>query len=247
MPVIVFFFAMNAFAQDNYIFYSGGYGISKENLDGLNFVIDKYNSERTHLTKDLDNVNTLHGFTVSGGAIFSQLFIVEFGFTQRTAYSYSDETLQGDQPWKRELLVRSNTIGLGVGYYLFWREGFKLLAGTSADFGKVVLRTRLYNTNDASKPSYVDVGQEFEQDFPNNNSLTAITPFMQFSYSPWGKQFEIMVKPYYQFQLNESDFSYVNQAWNPNTYQQSSPESTKNFANNFGVQLKINVLMGLNL
>ena len=240
-------FAGGAFAQDNYIFYSGGYGISNENLDGLNYVIDKYNSERTHLTKDLDNVKMLHGFTVSGGAIFLQTFLVEFGFTQRRASAYSDETLQGDQPWRRDLLVRSNTIGLGVGYYAFWREGFKLLAGASADFGKIVLRTRLYNTNDASVPGYVDVGQEFEQDLQNNNTLSAITPYIQFSYSPWGKQFEIMIKPYYQIQLNESDFTYVNQAWNPNTYQESPPEATKNYANDFGVQLKLNILMGLNL
>lgn len=247
LSLILISFVGVTYGQDNFIFYSGGYGISNQNLDGLNYVIDKYNSERTHLTKDLDNVNTLHGFAVSGGAIFLKSFIVEFGFTQRRAYSYSDETLQGDQPWKRELLVRSNTIGIGLGKYIFWEEGFKLLAGANADFGKIVLRTRLYNTNDASVPGYVDVGKEFSQNYENNNRLSAITPYVQFSYTPWGKQFEILIRPYYQIQFNESDFNYVNQSWNPNTYQESPPEATKSYANDFGIQLKLSVLMGLNL
>lgn len=245
--VLLFILVGNSYSQDNFIYYSGGYGISDENLDGLNYVINKYNVERTHLTKDLDQINTLHGFTVAGGMVFFESFLVEFGFTQRKAYSYSDETLQGDLPYKRELLVRSNTIGIGVGKYVFWQEGFKLLAGSTVDFGKIVLRTRFYNTNDATAPVYVDVGQEFDKDYPNNNNLIGITPYLQFSYSPWGKQFEMVVKTYYQFQLKESDFTYVNQSWNFNTYQESPPDATKSYANNFGLQLKLNILMGIEL
>ncbi|MCB0723613.1 MAG: hypothetical protein KDC73_02850 [Ignavibacteriae bacterium] len=245
--VFLCLFTKDVFSQHNYIYYSGGYGISDEDLDGLNYVINKYNVERTHLTKDLGQINTLYGFTVSGGLVLDESFLFEIGFTQRRAYTYSDETLLVDQPYKRDLLVRSNTLGFGIGKYIFWQEGFKLLAGSTMDFGKIVLRTRLYNTNDATVPSYVDVGQENNDDFANNNNLVALTPYMQFSYSPWGKQFEFVVRTYYQIQLKESDFTYVNQTWNFNTYQESPADATKSYANNFGLQLKLNVLMGIEL
>lgn len=235
------------FAQVDFIYYSGGYNFSETNLDGLNYVINSYNDQRTHLTRDLNEINLTHGFTVSGGVVIAKNLLIDIGFTQRRGYSYSDETLLVDQPYKRELLARINTIGIGIGKYIFWQDGYKLLVGSTFDFGKVVLRTRLYNTNDETIPGYVDVGQEFEQDLPNNNDIFAITPYVQFSYSPWGKQFELVIRPYYQIQTKESDFTYVNQAWNPNTYQNDPPDATKNFVNNFGLQLKLSVFMGIDL
>ncbi len=237
----------SVFAQVDFIYYSGGYNLSETNLDGLNYFINSYNDQRTHLTRNLNEINLTHGFTVSGGIIIAKNLVIDIGFTQRRGYSYSDETLQGDQPYKRELLARINTIGIGIGKYIFWKDGYKLLVGSNIDFGKVVLRTRLYNTNDQTVPGYADVGAEFGPDFENNNNLIAVTPYAQFSYTPWGKQFEIVIKPYYQFQTKESYFEYVNQAWNPHTYQNDSPEATKNFVNSFGIQLKLNVLMGIDL
>lgn len=241
-------FFSSAFCQDHdFMYYSGGYNISKPDLDGLNFVIDRYNENRPDQTRALDNIDYMHGFTVGGGIIFRQSILIEFGFTQRESNGHANGYLVNN-PNLHQFDLRTNisTVGLGIGKYLVWRQGFKLLAGSHFELGNTKVLWRLYDTTVESKPGYENAKERTVVE-PKDNPLFGITPYLQFSYTPWGEQFEIAVKPYYQFELNESDFRYANQVFNHSTYDQDPPQSTKSRSNNFGVQLKINVLMRIDL
>lgn len=50
-----------------------------------------------------------------------------------------------------------------------------------------------------------------------------------------------MIKPYYQFMINESDFKDVNRVLNPVTFTNDDPEQMVTRANNYGVEVKLSV------
>ncbi len=249
--ILLFLFALACFGnangqERNYMYYSGGYNFSKPDMDGLNFVIDRYNENRPDQVRKLDNIDWMHGFTVGGGLIIAQSFLVEVGFTQRESNGYAEGYLVNN-PNLHQFDLRTNisTIGLGVGKYLLWEKGFKLVAGSHFELGSTKVLWRLYDTTVEAKPGYENAKERATLD--GDNPLFAITPYLQFSYSPWGEEFEIALKPYYQFEMNESDFRFVNQVFNSFSYEQDSPESTKSRSNNYGVQLKMNVFVKINL
>ena len=227
-------------SQDAEFFFSAGYNFSKPNLDGLNFVTKRYNETRTILTKNMEEFDMLKGFSITAGVELNKIAMFDLTYIQKVGDTYA-EGVVNDTSFQRDLRVSLNSINIGGGVIVFANKSFKTIVGTSVDIGSVGTQTRVYPKNEA-KPSY-----ESTEDFvlnPTSNTLFGLTPFLQFNINPGLSNLDIVLKPYYQFMINEADFRDANRVLNPATFAGDEPEEMISRPNNYGIELKVSFNFG---
>ena len=234
---ISLFFISDAMPQKANFFLAGGYNITKPNLDGLNFVTGRYNDTRTILTKNMEEFNSLGGFTVTAGVILNDIAMFDLTYIRKTGDVFA-EGVVNDTNFRRDLAVSMNSVNLSGGVIVLSSNSIKTIIGASVDIGSVGTKTRVYPL-DQSKPSYESTDDYVPN--PISNMIFGLTPFAQVNINPGLSSFEIMIKPYYQFMINESDFKDVNRVLNPVTFTIDDPEQMVTRANNYGVEVKLSV------
>ena len=228
--------------QDNYMFYSVGYNISDVDLDGINFVVGRFNVPQGTNTQQMNTYSgNMHGFSLSGGVILYDRFLLGLGFTQRRSTMPGTQVIDGTN-YNADLSTRVNSLDLNAGVYLFKSDdyGFLLGSGFSLVAPKVLFR-RYLTTDDV--PGYTDLNNVDETQSDVDKYTLGITPFAQFYFSPWINELQFMVRPYYQFQMSETDYTYVNEYLNPDTWQNDNPSSATNKLNNYGIQFRLNIVV----
>ena len=221
---ILFFlaFSVNAIGQ-RLMNFEIGYNMHFMKPDGPNFVVDRYNETRTFLTDDLDQFGYFDGFTlgwgISGGPGTPYF---EVGLNGRAQKRHAEGTVSGID-YRRDLKIRNHTIYLGLG--LVTGDGAILIPGVRGEFGNLKARTRIGTIDDYKSEDWEEVHDSF---------AFYLTGFVKIAVGLF------VIEPYYSFDLlsgNSVDgFESVNQAINPNTYQ-NDPDPLPFDGGGFGIRL----------
>ena len=245
--IILVFLFMSLFpafslSQENFLFYSVGYNVSDVDLDGMNFVIGRFNVPQDTVTRQMNTYSgNMSGFSLSGGVILQDRFLLGLGFTQRRSTMPGTQVIDGVK-YNADLSTRVNSLDFNVGMYLFKNDDYGLLLGSGFSLVAPKVRYRTYIATDVA-PGYTDLNNVDETQSDVDKYTLGITPFAQFYFSPWVKELQFMVRPYYQFQMSETDYTYVNEYLNPDTWQNDNPASATNKLNNYGIQVRLNVVI----
>lgn len=221
--LLIFLFCRTAFTQ---IYLGAGYNLTFVKINQLNNVIDRYNNTRTSLTKKMDYVNMPGGVNIQFG-IFAKP--IHFGISwvgHNQTVSAIENYGSGDVI--RELKFRNNSFNIDFGIIPYKSENFPMSIGFSIDFGNTKMFTRV------GDPYKID-DVEFEKicnTFFIGNSI-----FFHFMIRPL-RFLAIGIKPYIQFPYISLNYSDVNEAINPTSYNQD-PYEMKSLAINYGVQFML--------
>lgn len=237
---ISLFTVATAKSQHAEFYFAGGYNFSKPNLDGINFVTKRYNETRTIITKDMEEFDMLKGFSITAGVELNKIAMFDLTYIQKVGDTYA-EGVVNDTSFRRDLRISMNSVNIGGGVIVYANRNFKTIVGTSIDIGSIGTQTRVY-PQDQPKPSY-----ESTDDFvlnPTSNTIFGLTPFLQFNINPGLSNLDIILKPYYQFMINEADFKDVNRVINPATFSADNPDDMISRPNNYGIELKVSFNFG---
>lgn len=189
-------------AQEGF-FFGLGYNQSYAKLDSLNFILQRYNEARPGLDKQLPAIHTPAGLAVRAGYAGSR-WVTELGFTgrwQRAKATDSIGTVLEAQ------FVRYSGATVEVGFARRLGEIFQL--GLSLDFGAVTAAARTgIQPRVGTQPYYKAVTG---LTLGNTLHLQAQIPLNDF--------LRLDIRPYYQHNWVQNDFSRLNQTINPQTYQ----------------------------
>lgn len=231
---LVFFliFCSSVFSQE-FRFVGGiGANFSRGDLDGLNFVLNRYNQTRqgqtgaAKITRPMQDINALVGIGWQLGINieFSNDFIMAAGLNRvgRRGSTFAEGTDINNSTVRRDVRYTANTYNFdfGLGKVL---DGGYLLFGASVDFYNAKAYTRVNNNDYENVMTDLGLGASFFAD---------LTFFLSDNVA-------IGLKPYYQFGLLKNDFSDLNQAINPATYTNDDFEDLQSLPNNIGVQLQL--------
>jgi hypothetical protein len=188
-----------------------GYNISRFKLDNsLNYVIDRYNQNRTaNLTKKMDNIHFADGLTFSLGFNFNR-FIMDvsyFGKSQTVSARgfYSNSAVEQE----RDVRFRSRTASIGFGFALLNSRPASL--SLCATFDILTIRTE---TRGAEVPQIKDTDYAVITNGDNTGSTFYLNLLIG---SPRGRGLALIIRPYYQLCYKETNFWGLNNEINPTT------------------------------
>jgi hypothetical protein len=206
-------------AQEGF-FIGVGYNQSYASLDSLNFILDRYNEARPGLTKTLPSIHTPAGVAVRIGHA-GEKWVTELGFTGRWQRA-KGETVYPTYTEAQYVRYGAATVDIGTARRL--GELFQL--GLSIDLGAVNAGSRMgvqprVGTQPYSKiVTGLTLGStlHFQASLPLNDFLT------------------LDIRPYYQHNWVNNDFSRLHQTINPQTFQ---PDPDMIFVNSSNAGLKV--------
>lgn len=232
--LLFLFISTSTLFSQNFRLVGGlGANFSRASLDGLNFVLNRYNETRqgrsgqATVTRPMQDIKSLSGVTLQLGfnAEFESGLIIATGLTRvgRRGSTYAEVTDINNRAGRRDVRYTANSynIELGTGFSLFGRGYF--LIGGSTDFFNAKNYTRL-NDND-----YEEVMSDLSLGF---SLFTDLSIFLS-------KNIAIGVKPYYQLGLLKNDFTPLNRAINSSTYTNDDFEDVWSSPSNVGVQFML--------
>lgn len=217
----LFVTSMTSFGQG--MFLEGGYGMQFTKPDGLNYVVDRYNETRPYLTEEMKHFNNLNGFNygflaVVGNIAFEAVYVHR---SQNRSAVGVDGT---NQEVERQLRAALNGVGFGLGYGVA-EDNFGLLFGTRLNTSALKIRTKVGAVDEVKSEDWEDIHNQLHFDLDLNIKLLL-------GY--------VIIEPYYTFQLFPSinNMAEVNEAINPNTFQNDSEEIPFK-SNGFGLKLML--------
>lgn len=213
-------------AQDFFLNYEIGYNMHFMKPEGANFVVNRYNETRNFLDNEMDEFNNLDGFTMGIGMGLNRFGYFEVGFNGRGKTRFARGNVSG-QNFQRDLRVRNNGVYFGAGYPI--GEGsLRIIPGIRADLSFLKVHTKIGN------PDAID---DIEWDEIYDGTIIHGVFVCKFMIGA------IAIEPYYTLELFpdtiEYGFEYVNEAINPNTYQ-NDPNYIPFDGGGFGIRFVFN-------
>jgi hypothetical protein len=233
--LVVLFFLARVTVQGQDIYFGAGYSVSYWPLKGLNNVIDQYEESRKYYppsqnpegesTSSTGSINLLSGFSASFGYLFKSDMNLEVKYMNRGSQQWTSQVITDKGgSFERAINVNTNSLGFGIS---------KLFPGKKRDFimGGTINFTNL--SLDLSESSISDYGIV-------NQTMIGFMIFSKFIYkfgpkSPLGFSFN----PYLHFNLTDVDFSQLNKAINPITYNQISSNEVQGARLNLGMEVQL--------
>jgi len=212
------------------IWLTAGYGFSWLNTDGADFVVDKYNSTRNFLTKEMDKPGAFTGFGINGGLNFVGVQMdVRYNF--RSTQITSEGVVNGTN-YKREIDMSFDSFGFGIGFGAF-EDMIGYGIGATIEIISPEISTRITGSTETK----VDV----------TSFSTAVSPqvILMIKLSediPLG----FTIRPYYTIGIDEIDYSELNETINPNTYGNDQVEDQVSKLKGFGIELQFGLITSLN-
>ncbi len=183
----------------------------------FDYIIDNYNYNHPNLTKTMEYINFLQGFTMTSGYRYHGLFaeVSYRGATQTAEASYNDDN---GFATTRELRARFRTLDISVGICAPFYDWNFFALGCGVSVGNFSIKTR-------SVASYATNARWSDNLIRHGNTIFSYNFFVR--YSPYGGL--ICLEPYVSITPSKflgidmmADLQSVNANLNPGTYQGST-------------------------
>lgn len=208
------------------IWVTAGYGFSWLNSDGLNYVVDRYNSTRNYLTKEMEQPGTYSGFALNAGLNFVSIQM-DVRYSSRSTQITSEGAVSGTS-FKREVDIDYNFYGFGIGFGDF-NEAFGYSLGVDLEIISPGIVTR------------IDPGIETEVDI--SQFATAVSPQVVF-FLRFGAEIPLALslRTYYTIGITDIDYAKLNETINPSTYLNDPTENQSGKIGGLGIELQFGFL-----
>ena len=212
------------------VWLTAGYGFSWLNSDGLNHIIDRYNSTRNYLSKDMEQPGAYSGFALNAGLNFISIQM-DVRYSSRSTQISSEGTVNGTK-FKREIDTDYSIYGFGIGFGSFDSNvGYSFGVDIELIFPGIVTR--------------INPGVETEVDLASQ-FVTAVSPqFVLFVKLGDELPLAVSLRPYYTIGITDIDYKELNKTINPNTYQNDTEEDQKSKVGGFGIELQFGLFTSL--
>ena len=237
--IILFLFSLcitNAHGQrrsGKQYFYSilgGGYHQANVNPSGLNFVLNRFNRTRNLVGEQaFSNIEQPTGFSafLGGYGYFgSTAILLELRYGNAGLTLNATERPPGQPPLERTLRFNMHNIQVMFGLMGVSTENFGFGIGAGPDLG-------IHLINDKSGNGEIELINNFT--FGVAFSLPVqvmLGPIM------------LGVGPYYTLQLGTNDYTELNAALNPATYQLDPTNEQTSNLNHFGLEFRLGIAIG---
>jgi len=201
-----------------------GYNVGNHiNVNGLDFVIKRYNETRSYLTTTMKSPVFFRGINMAADFYYPKC-LVDFEWVVRK----SDVKAETNTNQTRDLRFKENTFNMGLGWKAKSRKSGVTGSYAGIDFSTISVKnyTRTHETNGV-KPDYQKINWDISVGF---------SPFLQLV----GKR--LTAKFYYQFMITDVNYWDVNRAINPNTWSGDDYDSNKGKASSIGFSLRYNLV-----
>jgi hypothetical protein len=206
-----------------------GYNMNFVNMDGVNTVVDRYNSTYTNLDQELGYFNYLDGFSYHITTVWG---FIDAGYDNRSKSQTAIFTANGRR-YEEEIRLGLNTAHIALALPIILTEDrFTYINfGTSLNFGQLKLRSRTALEGNLKESDWEEVYSGSYMDMELN-----------FRFTTQG----FTIEPYYGFSLdglmNEvSNMYLMNRALNPDTYQLDGADVPIRYRA-FGIRLMFTIL-----
>lgn len=225
VQIILLLFSQSSNAQ---FYIAGGYHVGFQDIDSLNFVIDRYNSTRAWLDEQMDEIKTTTGLTFSMG-IAGYGLMSDITWVGRKQTTSAKGTAPGTgQIVQRDLLYKLNSFNVGAGF--IFGQHTKMGFGLSTDFGSLKVLTRV------GDPATIDE-MDYESVLSEMNILTSIFAQIMLGNMARGG-FGLMLRPYYQLPWFLTNFNALNETINAFTAS-ADPYYIRSRPSSFGIQIML--------
>jgi len=190
---------------------------------GLDFVIDRYNSTRSYLSKTMNKPRIFRGMNFSLDVYYEKYMMnMDWEFRKSDVSAEAAQTKQN-----RDFRYKINTFNIGGGVKLHTINSSVMGTYLGMDFSTISVKnyTRVYNTGD-DKPNYQKINWELGLGF---------SPFVQFVGN------RVTTKIYYQMMLNKINYWDVNNVINPNTWYNDEYDDNKGRTSSIGLCVRYNL------
>jgi hypothetical protein len=138
--LLISFLFIHLPAQSQVYLY-GGYGMSFPNVDSLNFVVDRYNDNRSSLHKAMPHFENLNGFAFTVGKVGTKVD-VGFSYMQRKQIVSGVEGLTGSAELQTDLKASTNALEMHIGFARA-TPGIALSTGMKGELGMFKVESRI--------------------------------------------------------------------------------------------------------
>ncbi len=224
-----FLFQQKTQAQDWGVHFGGGLNLSFVQSEDLNSIVKRYNETRPWLSKEMKDIKTELGLSLEVGGFFNHLYL-DFDYTTRKQKTLAQGTPNvNTSVGRRELRLKQNTYGIGMGILFNVGYSFQLIIGGTYDLGKYNFQTRTYNLTDVVNPP------DFQDIFiTENNKTRNVGGFLRIILGNLDHSgAKLMIEPYYSYGLEEYPLLQLNYTLNPATYTNDDNANLK-FRNSYG-------------
>jgi hypothetical protein len=209
------------------------------NAQGIDVLVDRYNSNFSNMVEQLPSFGYLdgfsyHGFLAWGADDYGWLSggVIEFGYDNRSRTHSAIFASSGLQ-FEEQVRFTINTGNLGLGIPLLIASDGLISVGARTNIGTLKVKTRYGREGEARDEEWEDLEKMLYMDFEINLKLV----MQGFS-----------IEPYYTFSAdklfdNMNDLYYMNSELNPDTYQMDG-ESIPLNAGAFGIRVMIALIVG---
>jgi hypothetical protein len=201
-----------------------GYNASFMKPKTVNKIIGRYNETRSWLSEPMESINYIDGAVYTLNWI-NEIYFLDLTYARRVT-TISAKGNPGTGEAQRDIKFKANTFNLGMGLNLM-NEGPYVSLGFDFDFGANKIETRVNTTDQIKDTDY----EEVMDPLTIGSSL-----FLQIVLSK-EKGLGISIRPYYYFDLMSTNYTWFNEAINPNTYMNDDFDQYGKL-NHFGIMIK---------
>lgn len=134
-----------------------GYNMSFARLNGMNYVVQRYNETRTYLDKTLDEFKFMDGFTINLGAVMSKGAFIDLAFS-KAVKNHNAEGIDGTGILQqRQLRVAMVDWIMGLGFAMPAGETGSISFGGSFAVGRFKVKTRVGEKSSIKKVDWKDI------------------------------------------------------------------------------------------
>ena len=209
--------------------FSIGYNASFLKPDNFNYVIRRYNQTRSWLSKEMPELKYTDGLFLDMQFCDHNLML-DFNYNRRVSVlSAQGDPGTGSGTVQRDVRFKAGTYGMGIGLNLTPSPPY-IGFGFDFDIGGNKMETRV---GDPASIKDVDYDEVYAP-LTVGSSIWAQVLICGSKSGGLG----LMLRPYYHFDFTDHEYSYLNEAINPYTYQ-NDPESLRDKLNHFGLNVAL--------
>lgn len=223
--------SLNLSAQYSFAntYLSFGYQVGFGSFNEMNSILDRYELSSPNIDKGFRSIQTPSGLAVSLGGYYDFAF-AEIGFTQRLqtrSLTYIDLS---DDIYQRDIRMSLNSYHFSLGLGGPIGDDLILGLGGSLEIGQIRGKTKETLSNDIKDLDYA---------IPVKETDLFSTIFIQIMLGdPEATRPKFIIQPYYTFGFGTANFTALNQAVNPDTFQ-NDPVPLRQNIGHFGIKLSM--------